>query len=110
MSDPQTMSKWNYTEDELQTMVGKHLLVAVAYCKTDKSVVSREQFHGRVLRINFKEGIILKLHGSENERAIPLDFSELKKARKGQYTLTNTQETVEDPDFTMKLVVYQDDI
>ena len=107
MTTQQTVSKWDYTEEELQVLVGKHLLVGVAYCSSTGAVVSREQFHGTIIRINFKEGIIINQHGSNTQRVVPLDFTEFEAARPGQYRLTSTDEVVEDPDYTIQVSINQ---
>jgi hypothetical protein len=109
MTNPGTVSKWNYTEAELQTLIGKHLLVGVAHRNHDNAVVFREQFHGVVVRVNFKEGIIIKPNGTNKERTLPLDFSDFKKAQPGKYTLTGTNEVVNDPDYTITLELVDKD-
>ena len=107
MTTQQTVSRWKYTEEELQALVGKHLLVGVAYCSSTGAVVSREQFHGTILRVNFKEGIIINQHGTNIERTVPLDFTEFEAARPGKYHLKSTNEVVEDPDYTIQVNINQ---
>lgn len=90
----------DYTEEELQALVGKSILVGVSY-KTPKAGLNGEQFYGTISRIGFKEGIAVKLNSTNAERIIPLDFSDFELARPGKYTLTNTGEVIEDPYYTI---------
>jgi hypothetical protein len=94
------------TEDQAKVLVGKHILVGIARCTSDGAVQSREQIHGIVDRANLKEGVVIRLNGSDVERAVPLKLADLKIARPGKYTLTGTNEVVEDPNYTLKVKQY----
>lgn len=96
----------DYTEEELQALIGKRLLVGITHYNSENTVVSLEQFHGVISRIGLNEGIVIKLNGLSEERTIPPDFSCLEMARPGQYRLTNSGEVVEDPDYIATWNVY----
>jgi hypothetical protein len=103
MTEPVWKQKLNCTPEEAKTFLGKHILVGMAHCDPDGKVISREQFHGTIDRLNNEEGIVIRLKGSNVERTIPPDVYSLQMARPGDYTLDNTGEVVEDPDFTVRL-------
>ena len=92
-------------DDETTAFIGKHLLVGITQSSKAGVVTSREQFHGIITRINQSEGIVIKLHGSDKERSIPADISQLQLTPPGEYRLTGTGEVVEDPDYTLKLIL-----
>jgi hypothetical protein len=95
-----------FTEEEASSFVGKRVLVGMTHCNLESVTVSQEQFHGTIDRINLKEGIVIKLNNSNDERTLPPDISKLLAARSGQYRLRATGEVVEDPDYTVMWTVY----
>ena len=94
------------TEEEAKTFIGKHLLVGLTHCNLDGQISSREEFHGIIDRINPQEGIVIKLNGSNAEKALPPDVTQLKMTRPGHYKLQSTGEVVIDPDFTAMWTQY----
>jgi len=99
--------KSGWTEDQARILLGKHILVGIAHCGPEGKIVSREQIHGIIERANPQESLVIKLHGSDTIRAIPLDVSTLKMARSDDYRLTSTGEIVKDPDYTMRIALNQ---
>ena len=95
-----------YTNEQLQGLVGKHLLVGITHHNIEGQVASLEQFHGTISRVSLEEGVAIRLNGSNQERIIPPDFSCMEMARVGQYRLANTGEVVEDPDYIATWSVY----
>ena|SRR5882672_4840607 len=93
-------------EEKAQKFVGKHLLVGITHHDAEGKPTSLEQFHGIIDRISLKEGIVVKLHGSNAERSIPMDFRSFHGARPGGYKLRNTGEVVEDPDYIANWNIY----
>ena len=102
MSNAASKPMMDVTEEHASVLIGKYILVGIAHCDSSGDVKSREQIHGTVARANLKEGIVVKLKGSDKERAVPLKLSELKIARPGEYRLAESGEVVEDPDYTLK--------
>src|ERR1700733_1511218 len=103
MSNAGTAPKMDVTEEQAKVLIGKYILVGIARCDSSGAVVSREQIHGVVDRANLKEGVVIKLKGSNDERAVPLKLSDLQIARPGEYRLKETDEVIEDPDYTLKV-------
>jgi len=81
------------------TYIGKHLLIGVTYLDHEDNFIEQKQFHGNIVRINDKEGIVLRVHESNEEFKLPPDLKTLQKAPKGEYRLQATNEIVVDPDF-----------
>lgn len=105
-----TPSSWkpktDFTEEEAKTFIGKHALVGITHRSLEDKVVSLEQFHGTIVRLSPREGLVIKLNNSNEERIIPPDISRLEMARPGHYTLKKTGEVVIDPDYTVMWTQY----
>jgi hypothetical protein len=96
----------DFTPEQVASVIGKHLLVGLTHRSLDDEVVSIEQFHGVIDRVNLQEGLVLKLCGTGEERSLPPDLSRIEKADPGQYRLKTTGEVVADPDFTLMWTIY----
>jgi hypothetical protein len=95
-----------FTPEEAACLVGKRLLVGITHRSLKDVVVSHEQFHGVIDRINLKDGLVVRLEGSGEERAIPPDLGRLQAASPGEYRLKSTGEVVKDPDYTVMWTLY----
>lgn len=82
------------------SFVGKHLLIGITYLDADDQLIEHKQMHGLILRINEREGVVVSLHGSGEEFALPPDLSSYEVAPRGEYRLHSTGEVVVDPDLT----------
>jgi hypothetical protein len=80
--------------------IGKHLLVGITYLDHEDNFIEQKQLHGEIVRISETEGIVLRLHDSNEEYKLPPALHTLQSAPKGKYRLRSTGETVVDPDLT----------
>jgi hypothetical protein len=80
--------------------IGKHLLVGITYLDHEDNFIEQKQFHGDIVRINEAEGIVLRLHDSDEEYKLPPALDALEPAPKGEYRLRSSGEVVVDPDLT----------
>ena len=78
--------------------IGKHVLIGVTYLDHKDSFIEQKQFHGRIIRINDTEGIVVQLANSGSEFKLPPDLRGIETARKGEYRLRSSGEVVVDPD------------
>jgi hypothetical protein len=103
-----TSQHWepHFGDDEAKAVIGKRLLVGVAYRNHTEEVTGIEQFHGEIIRASREEGIIVRLSGSGEERWVPPDLSRLEPAAPGNYRLKGSGEVVVDPDFLSAWTVY----
>jgi len=83
----------------VEKYLGKRLLVGITYKKHDGTLIEQKQLHGTIVRINDNEGIVLRLHGSDEEFRLPPHFESLEPAVSREYRLRSTGELVIDPDF-----------
>jgi|SRR5438445_80496 len=78
--------------------IGKHLLVGITVLDHDESLIEQKQIHGNIVRVNEHEGIVLRIHNSNDEYKLPPDLNSLQEAPKGEFRLHSTGEIVVDPD------------
>ena len=83
--------------DRIEKLIGKRVLVGITY--VDQQPIERRQLHGRIVRIDATEGIVLALPNGE-EYKLPPDLDALRSAEPGEYELSETGEVVVDPDYT----------
>jgi hypothetical protein len=88
-----------------QSLVGKHILVGVTYVDSLDNVIEKKQMHGRILRINSSEGVVIALASSGDEFKLPPDLGSVQVAPPGEYRLRSTGEVVANPDLTATWVV-----
>jgi hypothetical protein len=98
--------KLDCTEEEAKRFIGKRILVGLTHMDSENKVKFEEEFHGTIERINSKEGIVVKLIGSNEERFLPPEVSRLEMMRPGKYEICSTGETVVDPDFSGIWTIY----
>jgi hypothetical protein len=98
--------KLDCTPEEAKRFIGKSVLVGLTYMSSENEVEKEEEFHGTIVRVNSKEGIVVKLSSSKQERLLPPQVSRLEMMRPGNYKICSTGETVTDPDFSGVWVIY----
>ena len=86
-------------DDRIEQLIGKHVLVGITYVDLDQQPIERRQLHGRIVRIDLDNGIVLALANGE-EYTLPPDLDALRSAEPGEYELSETGEVVVDPDYT----------
>ena len=87
-------------QEAIAHYLGKYLLMGITYLDADGGLLEKKELHGDIVRINDREGIVIKLRGSGDEFSLPPSLKILQKASKGEYCLHSTGEIVVDPDFT----------
>lgn len=83
---------------------GKTILVGLTYLDSMGNVIERRQMRGEVIRVNPKEGVVLRLDDGA-EYALPPDFRPIREAKPGEYRLRSTGEVVLDPDYVATYTV-----
>lgn len=88
-----------FDESYADSLIGKHVIVGYTHKNKKGKVVKQEQKHGRVLRVNSSEGVVIKQHNSDTTFSLPPDFRTWEKAKLGEYRLRSTGEVVVNPDY-----------
>jgi hypothetical protein len=83
-------------DDFAAELIGTHLLVGLTHVDHAGNVLSKEQFHGKVIRASVEEGVIL-VDADGREHWVPLDREAFRPADPGEYRLRSTGEVVVDP-------------
>jgi hypothetical protein len=79
----------------------KKVLIGLTYLTADGAVLDRRQLHGRVVSVDRRKGIGVRLDGAHagEEFVLPPDTRSWDPAPPGEYRLRGTGELVVDPDF-----------
>lgn len=79
--------------------IGKRVLIGIKNIDKDDNLLDKKQYYGEIIRINQKEGIVVRLHGTQDEMNLPPRLEALEPAEPGDYRLRSTGEVVVDPDY-----------
>jgi len=87
-------------EIHLAHYLGKYVLVTMTFYDEDGDVVTQQQVHGFIVKADRARGFGVALQGVwEGEMLwLPPDVHGFSPARRGEYRLHSTSETVYDPD------------
>ncbi len=87
------------TKKSFESFIGKHILIGLNYIDHGDKLVERQQINGFIVRINEKEGVVIRLYNEQEEIKLPIDFSGFEKAPVGVYHLEPSGEIIHNPDF-----------
>ncbi len=94
-------------ESAAPELMGKHVVVGLTFVDADQKPIRLTQLHGHVVKVNRKEGIVLK-QADGSEYKLPPTLAGFQKAPKGSScTLRSTGELVEDVDYLVSYTVNQ---
>jgi hypothetical protein len=87
-------------EDSARTahLIGKYLLIGLTYVDSVNELIRREQKHGEIVRVNRREGIVIRMDNGE-EYALPPEMAALQPATPGAYRLKSNGDEIHDPDY-----------
>ena len=88
-----------FDEKAAQGLVGKYVLVGVTYTDDRDEPVGQKQYHGRIVRANAREGVVI-VQQSGDEMRLPPFLKAFQPARPGEYRIRSTGEVVMNPDYT----------
>jgi hypothetical protein len=95
------------SESEAAELIGKHIVVGLTFVDADQKPIRLTQLHGFVVRVNRKEGIVLR-QSDGSEYNLPPSLAGFEKAPEGSScTLHSTGEVVDDPDYLVSYTVNQ---
>ena len=81
-------------------ITGKRILVGVTTLNKKGEKLETIQFHGKILRVNARDGIVILRADTNQEYALPPDLRSIFKAAPGEYKLRSTGEVVINPDYS----------
>ena len=86
---------------DYQDYIGKHLLVGITFVDQVGELIEQIQTHGTIVRIDDKDGIVIKKADGSGLFHLPPQPNSLEPTPgPGEYKLHSTGEVVIDPDFT----------
>lgn len=86
-------------ENKIKSLLYKYVIIGLSYIDKNENVLETVQLHGRVMRINSAEGIVVHREDKQEEYKLPLDFDGFQLAQPGEYKLNMTGEIIVDPDY-----------
>jgi hypothetical protein len=92
--------------EQLQPLIGRHLLAGVTIRDDDGRILERRQFHGVVADV--AEGVVVLRQEDGTEVMLPADPSAYEPARPGTYRLPSGVVVV-DPDYLTTWEIVADD-
>ena len=106
MADDQKNPDGLMSDEEAHDIVGKYILVGLTHVDADRNPRRYEQVHGRVVRANRNEGIVLQ-RPDGSEYPLPPSIQGFEKGEEGEYELRSTGEIVNSPDYVVTFFVSQ---
>jgi hypothetical protein len=82
--------------EQLQQLLGRHLLAGVTIRDAEGRILQRRQFHGPVTAV--ADGVVVLRQADGTEAVLPADPAAYEPARPGTYRLASG-DVVVDPDF-----------
>jgi hypothetical protein len=90
-----------WDQSEADWLVGKTVLVGITHQLADgATVTSKEQYHGKIVRVDRESGIVVACEGARSGQSLklPPDLRAFRLAGPGEYRLRSTGEIIRDPD------------
>jgi hypothetical protein len=101
MNDP------HFDSERAASLVGKHLIIGLTVHDREDTPIDQIQLHGDIVRVNQPEGVVVRLHPSGVEYAMPAVLAAYEPAPPGDYQFSASGEVVRDPDLMTTWVVYE---
>ncbi len=86
-------------ESRIAPFLGKTLLFGLTYVDADERPLRYEQYSGEIEKISTADGVVVRLHDSDETYRLPPALNQLKPARPGEYRLKLTGKVIVNPDF-----------
>src|SRR3989442_5267351 len=86
-----------FSRKAAENLIGRRIIVGITHEDYVHRPVGQDQYHGRIIRANLQEGIVIQTPSGEEIR-LPADLRSVVGARRGEYRFRSTGETVADPD------------
>lgn len=101
------ISSLSWDEEQVKQFINKHIILGITVFAHDEKFVEQIQLHGDIVRINLKEGIVIKLSNSDEEYTLPPVLSAIQEAPPGEYRFRSTGEIVVNPDFMTTWTIHK---
>jgi hypothetical protein len=80
-------------------LIGRRIIVGITQEDYLQRPIGEEHYHGRIIRANPQEGIVIQTPAGD-EKALPPDLRSVSPAKPGAYKLRSTGETIADAELT----------
>lgn len=100
------VSEISIDPEKAKEMLGKVVLVSIAKTDHNENIISVEQYFGKVLRINLRDGLVICRGDNEEVMSLPPTLERYEKAEPGKYKLKPTGRTIKNPDYLFNWALY----
>jgi hypothetical protein len=95
-----------FSDQAVADLIGRRIIVGITYEDHLQRPLSEEQYHGRIIRANAHEGIVIQTPAGD-EKVLPADLRSVRGAKPGAYKLRSTGETIADAELTTAWTRYR---
>jgi hypothetical protein len=88
-----------FDDKAARDLLGRRIIVGITEEDGLQRPISQEQYHGRIVRANAQEGIVIRTPAGD-EKTLPPDLRSVSAAKPGTYKLRSTGETIADAELT----------
>jgi hypothetical protein len=85
--------------DDVNAYIGKTVLIGLTFYDAEGKKTGSDVGHGKIVRINMSEGIVVQIEPDGNEYKLPPDLNNLQEAPPGEYEESTTGIAVINPEF-----------
>ncbi len=89
-----------------ENMLNKTVLVTLNCMNEFDDLQAVEQFHGKIVRINHDEGLVVLRDDNAEEFNLPPELEHYQVAKPGRYQLVESDVEIENPDFIVDWTIY----
>ena len=93
--------------ENINSYIGKTVLIGLTFFDSDGQKTGDDVGHGKIIRINKKEGIVVETEPERNEYKLPPDLKNLQKAPPGEFKESTTNIKITDPEFITFWEIHQ---
>lgn len=95
----------DWDEEFARDIIGQSLLVGISRLSSDGELIGREQVFGEIVSVDERNGIEIKKRVDGTIFTIAPMITAIMPADPGRYELTDSDEIIDDPDFTLRLTL-----
>jgi len=89
-----------------EKMLNKTVLVSMSCMNEFDDLQTVEQFHGKIMRINQQEGLVVLRDDKDEEFNLPPELDHYQEAKAGSYQLVESDVVIENPDYIVDWTIY----
>lgn len=98
MTDSNDGDKPRWNDELARQFIDKHIIIGITRVTADDEPLGQQQTHGDIVAVDEKNGIGIRLAGSDDVYWLPPDLRSIHVAPLGEYRFRSSGEVVVNPD------------